>query len=293
MRRLALWSTTTLLAALSLSSCINQPPPEAVTLKVAAADNFEPVLKQLAQAYSDRQPWIKVELHTANTAKLEDDLKNGVAYDLYIPARTESLIALAQKDGINPQSHAVLALNQLVVVAPADSDLRLDYESLTSSSVRQIAVANPNLLLGYLTRQSLSSLHYLPSHEAKPLAAADTTPAPAPTTSALGLPDLSPQATAVEINLEPKLLVVASDAEVLAAVEDGRAQIGITYASYADADKKIHVLSPLPLQTYQNVTYNAAIPRNAPHNDEAWHFLDYLRSAEAHSIMQSNGLLVN
>jgi ABC-type molybdate transport system substrate-binding protein len=55
----------------------------------------------------------------------------------------------------------------------------------------------------------------------------------------------------------------------------------------------VRILSPLPLTSYENVIYNAAIPRNAPHNDEAWQFLNYLRSAEAHGIMQRSGLLVN
>jgi len=290
MRRIALWSTSLILAVLALSSCRTPPGEADVTLKVAGADSFRPVLQQLAQAYTERQPWIKVELTTANTAKLEEDLKNGAAFDLYIPARTESMIALSRQDAVNPQSHVALAINQLVVVAAAESDYRLDIEEMASASVRQIAVANPDLLLGHLTRQALSSLSYLPNHDAKPLggpgAATDSTAAP-------GLPGLPQLPSSDSTNLEPKLLVVSAEADVAAAVEDGRAHVGITYASYAAADKKVRILSPLPLTDYENVTYNAAIPRNAPHNDEAWRFLNYLRSAEAHGIMQRDGLLVN
>jgi molybdate transport system substrate-binding protein len=249
------------------------------------------VLEQLAQAYTDRQPWVKIELTMANTAKLEDDLKSGGAYDLYIPARVESLIALANQDAINPQSRVALAINQLVVVAAVGSDYRLDVEEMLSPEVRQIAVANPDLLLGHLTREALTSLTYLPNHDAKPLASPDNSTGGLPAAAAVSsLPQLPSLTTN---NLEPKLLVVSSEADVVAAVEDGRAQIGITYATYAVMDKKVHILSPLPLGTYEPVTYNAAIPRNAPHNDEAWLFLNYLRSAEAHAIMQRNDLLVN
>jgi len=291
MRRIALWSTTLILAALALSSCRTPPGEADVTLKVAGADSFRPVLQQLAQSYTDRSPWVKIELTTADTAKLEDDLKNGEAFDLYIPARIESMIALSNKDAVNPQSHVALAINQLVVVASANADLRLDVEELATPTVRQIAVANPDLLLGHLTRQSLTTLGLLPNHDAKPLAATDTATGALP--SAASLTNSSQLPTPDAINLEPKLLVVSSEAEVIAAVEDGRAQAGITYATYAVADKKIRILSPLPLKTYEDVTYNAAIPRNAPHNDEAWQFLNYLRSAEAHGIMQRAGLLVN
>ncbi len=290
MRRIALWSTTLILAALALSSCRTPPGEADVTLKVAGADSFRPVLQQLAQAYTDRSPWVKIELTTANTAKLEDDLKNGGAYDLYIPARVESMIALSNQDAVNPLSHVPLAINQLVVVAATGSDFRLSADEMTSPEARQIAVANPDLLLGHLTREALTTLSYLPDHDAKPLAAPDATSG---ASASPGLPGLPPLPSVSTNNLEPKLLVVSSEAEVITAVEDGRAQVGITYASYAVADKKVRILSPLQLNSYEPVTYNAAIPRNAPHNDEAWQFLNYLRSAEAHGIMQRAGLLVN
>jgi len=291
MRRIVLCSTSLILAALGLSGCHTQSGEADVTLKVAGADSFRPVLQQLAQAYTERQPWVKIELTTANTAKLEEDLKGGGAYDLYIPARTESMVALSRQDAVNPQSHVALAINQLELVAPAESDFRLDISEMTSSTVRQIAVANPDLLLGHLTREALYVMSYLPDHDAKPLAGPDNATGGAPATP--GMPNLPQISSLGTTNLEPKLLVVSSEAEVIAAVEDGRAQVGITYATYAAADKKVRILSPLPLGAYENVTYNAAIPRNAPHNDEAWRFLNYLRSAEAHGIMQRSGLLVN
>jgi molybdate transport system substrate-binding protein len=289
MRRIALWSTPLILAALALSGCHTQSGEADVTLKVAGADSFRPVLQQLAQSYTDRQPWVKIELTTGNTAKLEEDLKKGAAFDLYIPARVESMIALSNQDAVNPLSHVALAINQLVVVAPTESDFRLDFNEMTTPAVRQIAVANPDLLLGHLTRQSLTSLSFLPNHDAKPLAA-DSTSNPSTTPGLPSLPELPSLGTT---NLEAKLLVVSSEADVIAAVEDGRAQVGITYATYAVTDKKVRILSPLPLKSYENVIYNSAIPRNAPHNDEAWQFLNYLRSAEAHGIMQRDGLLVN
>jgi ABC-type molybdate transport system substrate-binding protein len=144
-------------------------------------------------------------------------------------------------------------------------------------------------MLGHLTREALTNMHYLPTHEAQPLVA-DNGAATAPTT----LPSLMPNLEQTT-NLEPKLLVVNSEDDVIAAVKDGRAQVGITYSSYAFADKKVHILQALQDESggvpYPPLEYDAGIPRNAPHNDEAWNFLDYLRSAEAHAIMQRGGLL--
>jgi ABC-type molybdate transport system substrate-binding protein len=58
------------------------------------------------------------------------------------------------------------------------------------------------------------------------------------------------------------------------------------------ADKNVHILSPLPARTYEPIAYFAVILRNAPNYDEAWNFLNYLRSPQAHAIMQRDGLLV-
>jgi ABC-type molybdate transport system substrate-binding protein len=98
--------------------------------------------------------------------------------------------------------------------------------------------------------------------------------------------------TAPTTNIEPKLLVVPDEEAVLAAVRDGRAQVGITYSTLAVADKHIRILSPLPISTYAVPSYNAAIPRNAPNYEEAYRFLNFLRSNEARDAMQRRGLLV-
>jgi len=253
------------------------------TLKVAVADNLKPVMGELARDYTSRQPWVKIELHAANTAKFEEEFKQGAAYDLYMPARAQSIIALAKSDAMVPNSLFLIALNQLVLIAPPDSTLAPDYTSLLSSDVRQIAVADPSLLLGYLTRQSLTTLSYLPVHQATPLVASSSPLVSQPPAAA----------TPSVFNLEPKLLVVPDEDAVIAAVKDGRAPVGIVYFTVALQDKKVLTLGPLRANSYQPIEYAAAIPRNAPHYDEAWQFLNYLRSKQARDIMQRNGLLVN
>jgi len=286
MRRIFIGSVAAVLAANGLASCAAVPAQQKVTLNIAATDSFRPILQQLAESYHSRQTWVDLELHTANTARLEQDFKDGAAYDLYITGSHASLVALASKDAVNPRSLLILAYNQLVMVSAQDSSLRLDYHVMATSDVRQIAVASPDLMLGYLTREALTNMHYLPKHEAQPLVG-ENGAAAAPSL-------LSPldQAT----NLEPKLLVVNSEDEVIAAVKDGRAQVGITYSSFAFADKTVRILQALQDSQngqvpYQPIEYDVGIPRNAPHNDEAWNFLNYLRSAEAHAIMQRDGLL--
>jgi molybdate transport system substrate-binding protein len=287
MPRLVSWSAFAA-AALLLAGCATKPAQQQVTLKIAATASFEPVLRELAQEYTAEQPWVKIELHIAtNTAKLQEDLKEGAAYDLFIPSRGQSMEALAQSDAIVPKSRVLLAFNQLVVVAPRDSNLPLDLSAIESPDVHQVAVADPNtLMLGFQTRQALTNMRFLPSHEAKPLVDAstsgnaDATPPASPT---------SPDTT----DLESKLLVVPDEASVLAAVKDGRAQIGITYCTLAVADKDVRVLTSLPPAIYEAEVYSVAIPRNAPHYDEAWLFLNFLRSDQAHEMMQRGGLLVN
>jgi molybdate transport system substrate-binding protein len=259
-----------LLAAIAVAGCASETQ-QPTTLKVAAADNLRPVMEDLARDYAARQPWIKFELHFANTAKLEQSLQTS-AFDLYIPARAISVDALSDHGAIAPKSRYPIANNQLVIIAPEDSTLPFDITALTDSGVRQIAVVDPTgNMLGFLTHQSLTTLNYLPSHDSTPLVQPDNPPVN---------------------NIEPKLLVVPNEAAVLTAIKDGRAQIGISYSTYAMADKNVHILTPLSLDSYEPITYVTAIPRNAPNYEEAWNFLNYLRSPQARAIMQRDGLLV-
>ncbi len=291
MRRIALSSFAAVLALLGLVSCAAVPAQQNVKLVVAATDNFRPVLAQLAQDYCFRQPWVSIELHTATTATLEKDFKDGAAFDVYIPARPDSMMALANSDAINPRSIVFpLPHNELVLVAPPESDLRVlygDYTPLASASVRQIAVVNPDLLLGYLTREAFISLKLIaPTGDlAQPLVGTG-----GPAGSAPGAPPSLLPSLATVSSLASKLLYLNTEADVLAAVKDGRAQVGIVFHTSALTDKKVRLLTRLPDGSYEPIIYSAAIPRNAPHNDEAWHFLDYLRSAEALATMQRNGL---
>ncbi len=261
-------------AALILAGCASGPSQQNVTLKIAAADNLAPVLRQLASEYVEQQPWVHIEFTFANTATLEKHLQDPKQkFDIYIPGRAESVNALADHGAIAPKSRFLLGINQLVVVASEDSTLPLTVEALIDPKVQKIAVADPNKhWLGFLTRQSLTNLRLLPVREATPLVGAP----PAPDT--------------VE-NLEAKLLVMDDEAGVLTAVKDGSAQVGITFATYADARRDMRILSPLPLRTYETVGYNTAILRSAPNYDEAWNFLNFLRSQRARAVMQQNGLL--
>jgi molybdate transport system substrate-binding protein len=260
-----------LFAALVLGACTSAPSQKPTTLQIAAADNLRPVMEDLARDYRGRQPWIEIKLIFNNTAGLEQHLQKS-AVDLYIPARSASIDALVNHDAIAPKSRFLLAINQLVAVAGEDSALPLDVTALTDPSVRQIAVADPNrVMLGFLTHQALTNLNLVPSHDTKPLVEADT---------------------AAANNIEPKLLQVASEADVLTAIQDGRAQIGITYSTYATADKNVRILVTLTPGSYESISYYAVILRNAPQYDEAWNFLNYLRSAQARAIMQRDGLLV-
>ena len=261
-----------LFAAFVVAGCAIAPTQQPTTLKVAVANNLKPVMEDLARDYTARQPWIKFELHFANTAKLEQSLQTS-PFDLYIPARSISVDTLSDHGAISPKSRYALGDNQLVVVAPQDSTLSYELTAaLIDPQVRQIAVVDPaHNMLGYLTHQVLITNHYLPSHDSSPL----VQPEPAPVN-----------------NIEPKLLVVPDEAAVITAIKDGRAQVGITYSTFAMADKNVHILSPFPLHTYESVTYFTAIPRNAPNYEESWNFLNYLRSPQARAIMQRDGLLL-
>jgi len=86
--------------------------------------------------------------------------------------------------------------------------------------------------------------------------------------------------------LRPQLVMGSNARMVLMYVTRGEAAVGIVYATDARASKKVFVVGTFPEESHSPILYPAAACSNT---ETARAFMDFLRSAEAKSILIKHG----
>lgn len=162
---------------------------------------------------------------------------------------------LEQKGLIAAGTRRNLLRNSLVLIAPLDFRLH-DFQSLTDSSVRLVALGDPDSVpAGEYGRQSLSSLHLFDKLNAK--------------------------------------LVLAKDVrQVLTYVETGNADAGLVYATDALTSSKVRVIAIAPESTHAPIVYPVAAIRGSHNEEAARSFIDYLASPTAQAIFIKHGFTI-
>lgn len=112
------------------------------TATIAVAANFKPTLDLLKadfEAKSDR----RIRVVTGSTGKLYAQIRNGAPYDVFLAADQERPRRLVE-DGLASSGYNRTYARGLLVLWAPDRD-ELDIADLTASSVKRIAMANPDL----------------------------------------------------------------------------------------------------------------------------------------------------
>lgn len=110
-------------------------------VRVAAAANLRYVLEEIKKQYEKEHPRTKVEITFGASGTLTQQILNGAAYDLFMAADKEFPAKLRQKGAtVGPiQTYAVGKL----VMWSSEVDLSKGLNSVLSSDVKKIAIANP------------------------------------------------------------------------------------------------------------------------------------------------------
>ncbi|QOL25740.1 molybdate ABC transporter substrate-binding protein [Thalassotalea sp. LPB0316] len=112
---------------------------EHITLRIAVASSFTPILARLANDFS-QQHKVTIETISASSGTLYQQIVYGAPFDLFLSADDLRPEKLAEQQLISPESLATYAQGQLVLFGLSQKPL--DYAFLANYRGR-IAIANP------------------------------------------------------------------------------------------------------------------------------------------------------
>lgn len=222
MRGIRAWGCLALLAWFALPLARAAAPPT-----IFAAASLKPALDQLARAGILGSPAPRL-VYAASSA-LARQLENGAPADLFISADEHWMDDAANRGAIVPATRVDLLGNALVLVAPADSTVRVDLahgakpllQALGSDGHLAIALTD-SVPAGRYAKQSLLTLGLWSA-------------------------------------LEPRMAMARDVRAALNLVVLRQAPLGIVYRSDAVSEPRVRVLATFPTRSHRPIVYPAAI----------------------------------
>lgn len=229
-------------------------PAEKTVVTVYAAASTTNALDEIKAAFA-KQANAEVQTNYAASSALAQQIENGAPADLFLSAD--------QKWGDHVQSKAPalkrrdLLGNRLVIVVPADSQLKLaKIEDLTADDVKHLALGDPAAVpAGRYAKQALTKLNLWDKLKGKVVPAEDVRHA-------------------------------------LTYVETGAAEAGIVYATDAAISKRAKVAVEIPADLTDPVRYPLLLLKHAEGSKVAAALYDYLGSPDATAVFQKYGFVI-
>ena len=241
-----------LLAAVAggLVACSASPDrPEPIL--VFAAASLADAIGDIEEAF-EAQDGQRLAVSYGGSQMLAQQIASGAPADVFISAGEAPASFLDERELSEP-TRAVLLTNSLVVAVRDDGPEITSIQDLSSPSVANIAVADPDLApAGRYARGSLTSL-------------------------------------GLWAGLERKMVFGPDVRATLAYVESGNADAAIVYATDAKVGRNIRVLDVVPQDSYEPIVYPALIVRASELKPEAMKLLAFLRGSEAGEIFLKYG----
>ncbi|WP_219903802.1 molybdate ABC transporter substrate-binding protein [Stenomitos frigidus] len=243
-----------LMFSLWLNSC-SSPPSQVITLNFGGAGMIRSPMKEIEDLYQRDHPNVVINSIFAGSAVIQAAVERGEPFDGVFFADLPPLDKLQAKGLIVRERRKELLTTDIVAIAPVNSSLQLsDFRELTSDRIKTVAIGNNNLAMGRYTHSLLTRL---------------------------GITQV----------VESKAVVVKVDVrEVLAAVEQGEAEVGITYLSEAKSSAKVRVLATAPKDSYDPIRACGALVKASAHAQEMQAYLDFLSSDQAMAVFEKFGL---
>jgi molybdate transport system substrate-binding protein len=224
------------------------------SVRVAAAISLKDAVQEVAKQFT-ADTKIQVEFTFGASGQLEAQIHNGAPIDLFISAANKQVDDLIKTGEVNPATRAIIAVNTLVLIVPADSNFTpTSAKDLTDANITHIAIGEPG-----------------------------TVPAGQYAMQVLRHDDLADA-------LKPKLVYGTNVRQVLDYVIRGEASAGIVYGTDAlEAGDKVKTTATFPEDSHEPIVYPAVVVKSSADAATAKQFLAYLESDKGQAVLKKFG----
>jgi len=245
------------LLCLTIAASLPAAEVQQPQILVFAAASLTDALQEASAAY-EKTAHVKVKSSFDSSSVLARQIEAGAPADVFISADTTWMDYLQSRNLIQAASRKNLLGNQLVLIAPADSQIQLKiaphFPLAAALAEGKLATGDPDSVpAGRYARSALTKLGVWDS--------------------------VAPRLARAE-NVRIALIYVAQS----------EAAHGIVYTSDALADKRVRVVDTFPADTHEPIVYPIALTTSA--KSEAAAFVAYLAGPQGREIFVKYGFTV-
>ena len=227
---------------------------EAQPILVFDAASLTDVVDELGRSFTERTH-IPVKSSPAASSALAKQIEAGAAADVFFSADLQWMDYLDQRKLIRPGSRHDVARNRLVLIAPADSKVRVKIQPgfglLKALGDGKLATGDPDSVpVGKYAQAALEKL-------------------------------------GVWNSVAPRIVRAENVRSALAFVARGEAPLGIVYRTDALAQKRVRIVDEFPQDSHPPIVYPIALTTRA--GPGAQRFLDFVTSEAAKPIFRKYG----
>lgn len=231
--------------------------PDAPPVMVFAAASLTDALQEVARAYT-AATGAAVRFSFAASSVLARQIESGAPADVFFSADEDWMDYLVRRARVDPATRRRLLGNRLVLVAPADSTVRLTigrgFPLLEALQGGRLATGDPDTVpVGRYARAALTSL-------------------------------------GVWNDVAARLVAADNVRGALAFVARGEAPLGIVYETDARIDRKVRIVGTFPEDSHAPIVYPIALTKGAAPAAAA--FIDFLRGPLAQATFERYGFVV-
>jgi molybdate transport system substrate-binding protein len=253
----ALWLGGIVPVLLILGICCAQaqqpPAPQPSSVTVSAAISLKDALDQLGREFERDHLGAKITFNYGGSGTLQHQIEQGAPVDIFFAAAQKQMDALQSAGLVVVETRHDIVANDLVLIAPSASEDIHTFQDLARSSVKTVALGEPETVpAGMYAQQTLEKLNLWDAVKKKAVYAKDVR-------------------------------------QVLTYVATGDADAGLVYRTDAQTSPKIRTIFTAPPSSHDPIVYPAAVLKSSKDQAAARAFLQFLETAHALEIFKTYG----